>query len=161
MYYAETGIVRNIIHYLKYKNQPEIGRFLGEWYGQLLKEQGLGDKVDIVIPVPLHKKKLRVRGYNQVELFARSIAEKLNCEYCDSALVKTSHSSSQTRKNRWFRSLGGDQAFVLAEPELLTGKNILLLDDVITTGATMEACVRALKTAGNTEVYLASMAVVP
>ena len=160
LYYRETGIVKNLIHYLKYKNQKPIGIFLGDWYGLLLKEEAVLQDIDMVVPVPLHRKKLRQRGYNQVSGFAKRIAYHLNSEYEENVLLKTANSKTQTKKNRFSRWFGKQQLYTLSDAEAVSNKRILLVDDVITTGATLEACAAALQQGTNTKIYIATMAVV-
>ena len=161
LYYTENGIVKTLIHYLKYRDQQQIGTFLGDWYGQVLRSDPGLDKIHAVVPVPLHKRKLRKRGYNQVDGFARQLACHLKADFIPDALVKTANTKTQTRKGRMARWLGNRSLYLLRDPGLLQGKSVLLVDDVITTGATMEGCARALKTAGGVTLYLAGMATVP
>ena len=161
LFFSNTGTVKSILHYLKYKNQQEIGRFLGNWYGELLVEQGHLNGIDIVIPVPLHYKKLKKRGYNQVEEFGKYLAKHLNSDYRNDLLIKTANTKTQTKKNRLNRWQNNQQLYQIAEKNSLKGKKILLVDDVITTGATIETCALALHEAENIELYVATMAVVP
>ena len=161
LFYSEKGVVKNLIHYLKYRNQPQLGTFLGQWWGEQLSENGLGEKIDCVVPVPLHPSKQRRRGYNQVTLFAVNLADKLQVPYLETALLKTANSKTQTRKDRWFRWQSSKELYQLSNPILVEFKRVLLVDDVITTGATLEACSRALLKAEGTSVYIATMAVVP
>jgi len=161
LYYRETGIVKNLIHYLKYKSQEPIGIFLGDWFGQLLNAETALDCIDMVVPVPLHKTKLRKRGYNQVAGFAKRIAYHLNTEYEDSVLIKTANTKTQTNKNRFYRWSGNKALYTLSDPNRIRNKSVLLVDDVITTGATIEACARALQQNTNAVIYVATMAVVP
>lgn len=161
LYYSDLGIVKNLIHYLKYKDQEPIGIFLGNWFGQLMQEEGALLAIDLVIPVPLHASKLRKRGYNQVAEFGKRIAIHLNASYVDHVLIKTANTKTQTKKNRFYRWQGSQELYRLSDPEFLRNKRILLVDDVITTGATIEACAEALKRSTGAMVYVASMAVVP
>lgn len=161
LFYGEKGIVKNLIHYLKYRNQPEIGSFLGHWWGSELRAAGFGDGIAFIIPVPLHPSKIRQRGYNQVSRFAEALAEEIHVPCLENVLIKKGRSRSQTRKNRWQRWQSTASLYELANPRQLMGKKVLLVDDVITTGATMEACAQALLTAEGCRVYLGSMAVVP
>ncbi len=160
LFFTDHGIVKNLIHQLKYKNQEQIGGFLGDWYGQILKENGFLEKIDYVIPVPLHKKKLKTRGYNQVALFAQRIAEHIDAEYLENNLIKTANTRTQTKKNRLSRWYDNRSLYEVIEPQLITNKNILLVDDVITTGATMEICGQTLKKIEGISIYITSMAVV-
>jgi len=161
LFFTEKGIVKSIIHYLKYKNQEQIGAFLGNWYGHILKENNFLNNIDYVVPVPLHRKKLKKRGYNQVSLFAKSIAEHIGAQYLEGVLIKTANTKTQTKKSRILRWQHKQALYVLTEQEILKNKNVLLLDDVITTGATMEACATALSAAKGINLYVASMAIVP
>lgn len=161
LYFHEKGIVRNLIHYLKYKNQQQIGLFLGRWYGKILSDDKALPPLDMAIPVPLHPKKLKIRGYNQVTGFSGEIARSLCVPHREDLLVRSTHTQTQTRKTRLFRWQERSLLFRLTEDSELSGKKVLLIDDVITTGATLEACVQALKKAGEIEVYIATMAMVP
>lgn len=159
LFFTKNGIVMNVIHHLKYKNRQEIGSFLGDWYGQILKEENALPIIDFIIPVPLHKNKLKKRGYNQVTLFGERLAYHLNTTYLDSCLIKTKNNKTQTKKSRPNRWLSTKEVFTLANPEIIKNKTVLLIDDIITTGATMEACANVLKETKN--IYITSIAVVP
>ncbi len=162
LFFTEEGIVKNLIHYLKYRNQPDIGSFLGDWWGGLLRgENSLAGRIDCVIPVPLHPAKQKQRGYNQVSLFGQRLAVQWQVPFLESALRKTSNSKTQTRKDRWYRWQGSSELYTLPDPGLIRGKRVLLVDDVLTTGATLEACAKALQQAEGVTVYVATMAVVP
>ena len=161
LYFEEEGIVKNLIHYLKYKNQEPIGIFLGDWMGQQLKHDDALYPIDVVIPVPLHRIKLRKRGYNQVARFAQRIAYHLGADYQATALKKNANTKTQTKKNRFYRWSETKELYTLTNPSDMKHKRILLVDDVVTTGATLEACATALKQAEGTEVFIATMAVVP
>ena len=161
LFFHEVGIVKNLIHYLKYKNQPQIGIFLGDWYGSVLKEDPKLPELDMVIPVPMHPKKLKKRGYNQVEGFGRQIATHLGVPYRDDILIKKTHTQTQTRKSRIFRWQHQQPIFAVPEPSSLANKKVLLVDDVVTTGATLENSAKAIKTMPGTAVYIATMAMVP
>ncbi len=161
LFLTDIGIVKNLIHYLKYKNQESIGGFLGDWHGQILKEQHDLTDIDFVIPVPLHRKKLNQRGYNQVSLFAKQIAHHIQGTYADTILIKTANTKTQTKKNRLGRWYDNRSLYELNNAQLLKNKNILLVDDVITTGATMEICAQTFKDIEGITIYITSMAVVP
>lgn len=161
LFFYENGIVQNLMHHLKYRKQPQIGDFLGAWYGHILREdQGL-PLLDLVIPVPLHPGKLRKRGYNQVSGFGRELAAKLGTPMREDVLEKVTQTRTQTQKSRIFRWKHQSPQFRVSKGELLKGKKVLLVDDVITTGATLEACTKALKSAAIVEVYIATIAMVP
>ena len=161
LFFTEKGIVKSIIHYLKYKNQEQIGAFLGNWYGHILKQNNFLNNIDYVVPVPLHQKKLKKRGYNQVSLFAKSIAEHIGAQYLEGVLIKTANTRTQTKKSRILRWQNKQALYVLTDQDIFRDKNVLLLDDVITTGATMEACATALSETKGINIYVGSMAIVP
>lgn len=162
LFFAENGIVQKLIHHLKYKNQEQVSVFLGDWYGQILKDdRDLARWIDVVVPVPLHPKKLRQRGFNQTEGFAQRLAHHLEAEYVGHILIKTANTKTQTKKGRVGRWQGDTELYTLSDSDYLKDKNILLVDDVITTGATMEICAQTLQKATGTTIYLTSMAVVP
>ena len=160
-FYHENGMVQQLIHALKYRKVEKIGVFLGSWYGALLRREAALQKVDCVFPVPLHRKKERKRGYNQCSGFGREIARALGVAFTELQLVRRQDSPTQTSKNRWQRWKGTTGTFSVPHPECLEGKNILLVDDVITTGATLGACCEALEQARPRGVYIAAMAIVP
>ena len=160
LFFTENGIIQRLIHHLKYKNQEQIGSFLGKWYGQIIQNDSSLGKIDVVIPVPLHIKKLRKRGYNQVDLFAKELATHLNAQYLTDVLIKTANTKTQTKKGRIGRWQSNKALYTLSQPEKLKNKSILLVDDVITSGATMEICATTLQEAEGISIYLTSMAVV-
>lgn len=143
---------------MKYKNQEQIGGFFGEWCGAHLSGKGQLSHIDAVVPVPLHPKKLKKRGYNQVALFAKTIAENIGAEYCDDWLIKTLNTKTQTKKGRQGRWESSKDAFELNASNNQNFKHVLLVDDVITTGATIESCAQTLLQQKNVEVSVLSMA---
>ncbi len=150
--------IKYLIHKLKYENVPSIGEILGNIVGNIISQKGYKSYFDLVVSVPLHQKKLRQRGYNQSSIIAKSIAKKLLTQYCDGALVKIIYSKSQTlMKNKWDRWQNTSGTFHALQ-EIIEGKKILLVDDVITTGATLEACVIELINKGAKEVSIATVA---
>jgi ComF family protein len=157
-YFPKQGIVRKLIHHLKYKNQQKISAYLGNWLGFELKDCSFYNDIDVVISVPLHKNKLKFRGYNQVTGFGLSIAKHLNVPYNDTCLKRIKNTSSQTLKNRLSRLKYLDTVFEVSEINMLKGKHILLVDDVITTGATIKACAKELNNIPGLKLSLAVMA---
>ncbi len=161
LFFIENGIVKNLIHHLKYKNQEKIGVFLGDWHGQIIAENNYLEPIDFVVPVPLHRKKLRKRGYNQVSAFGRRLSYHLNADFLEDALIKTSNTKTQTKKSRIARWQNNKSLYVVRNPAQLENRKILLVDDVITTGATMEICAKTLLEVPGVTIYITSMAVVP
>ncbi|WP_420320660.1 ComF family protein [Flagellimonas sp.] len=161
LYFSKKGAVKQLLHYLKYKNQETVGDFLGEWFGSYLEEEENLKSVDVVVPVPLHPKKQKKRGYNQVTLFAKRISEAIQAEYRDDILVKVNNTKTQTKKGRLLRWENAQEVFEVNANTKKGFQHILLVDDVITTGATVEACAKKLHSLGPISVSVLSMAVVP
>ena len=160
-FFSKNGLIKNLLHWLKYKNQEQIGGFLGDWCGAQLKNDPGLDNIEVVIPVPLHPKKLKNRGYNQVALFAKKISENIHAEYRDDVLLKVINTKTQTKKDRQLRWETSKEAFVLNPKAEINFRHVLLVDDVITTGATIEICARTLLEQHNLEISVLSMAMVP
>jgi len=157
--FEKKGLVQQLIHNLKYKGQESIGVFLGDWLGGELKTVKEYSEIDMVIPVPLHKNKLKKRGYNQVAKFAEHIASALNVKYVDNVLLKVTNTDSQVLKSRFARWTSNEELFTLQNKSTIANKHILLVDDLITTGATMEACINVLNQAKNIKISVACMAI--
>lgn len=159
LHFSKKGIVQQLMHNLKYRGHESIGQFLGEWLGNELQTETGYTAVDIVIPVPLHKSKLRKRGYNQVDLFGRALAISLEAEYNPSVLVKSVNSKTQVFKNRLNRNFKATNDFEIVNGSSLEHKHILLVDDIITTGATVESCASQLLKIEGLKLSLATMAI--
>lgn len=158
LYYQKDGITQKLIHQLKYKNQPEIGVFIGEWFGSNLVEMNVFEDIDYIVPVPLHPKKQRKRGYNQVTLFGETLSKMLDIEYKANVLIRSSTTKTQTLKQRFERFSDSNTKFKLANTIIFENKHVLLIDDVITTGATIEACANELLKTKNITISVATMA---
>lgn len=158
LYFHKKGIVQELIHNLKYKGQEEIGTVLGEWYAEELRNLAIIKSVDQIIPVPLHNRKLRERGYNQVTNFGLALSKNLNLDYNDSVLFRKIYSKTQSKKNLLNRSDGIDTTFDVSFTEKNHNKHFLLIDDVITTGATLEACSHALLKIPGAKISVVCMA---
>jgi len=156
--FEKKGIVQQLLHQLKYKGQENIGAFFGKWLGHELAAIKNYQTIDIVIPVPLHKRKQRKRGFNQAAKFGIEIAEALGVVYRDNVLIKITNTETQVFKNRMARWQQNTTTFTLENSALIANKHILLVDDIITTGATVESCVNVLNLAENIKVSVASMA---
>ncbi|AWG21030.1 amidophosphoribosyltransferase [Flavobacterium faecale] len=157
-YFHKKGIVQELIHNLKYRGDQEIGTFIGEWYLSDLKKIPALFTIDAVIPVPIHPKKLRSRGYNQVTTFGQTIANGLNTKYIDTILIRTKYTQTQSKKNLLARSEGIQNAFDVVYSEDQHHKHFLLVDDVLTTGATLEACCIALQKIPGVKISIITMA---
>lgn len=157
-YFKKNTKVQNLIHSLKYDGKTEVGTFLGKLLAQQLKNSEFYQGVDLVIPVPLHLKKFRTRGYNQSEYIAIGLAEELGTLSSSKNLVRNKATESQTKKNRYTRFENMQNVFELKNEVDLKDKHILLIDDVITTGATLEACGNVLLAGGITKLSIAAIA---
>jgi ComF family protein len=155
--FRSGGIARQLLHEIKYKDNRDLAVWLGELYAAELLERGI-EPVDFIIPVPLHRRKQKQRGYNQSEAFALGIGGKWQIPVCTDVLVRKKFTQTQTRKSKWERWRNVQEVFVVANTEMLTGKKILLVDDVVTTGATLEACTRVLLNAGAEKVDVQTIA---
>ena len=156
--FLRHGRVQHLLHQLKYEGQREVGVALGELYGAELREAGLAADFDLIVPVPLHPRKLARRGYNQAAVFAQGLSTGLGLPWSAAALRRTAHTASQTRKNRLQRWENVATVFEISLPEEVVGRRILLVDDVLTTGATLEACGAVLLAGGAAEVSIATIA---
>ena len=158
LYFNKKGIVQELIHNLKYKGHEEIGTVLGNWYVEDLKDLKLKKPFDIVIPVPLHPRKLKERGYNQVTTFGKTLANGLNLKYDDTILFRKKYSKTQSKKNLLGRSENIENIFDIHSIAENQNKHFLIVDDVLTTGATLEACSRALQKIPGAKISIVCMA---
>jgi ComF family protein len=156
--FRKTGIVQHLLHQLKYNNHPEVGVRLGKLFGNEMKDLGLGSDLDLIVPLPLHSSREKNRGYNQSAKFAEGLSESLRVPLSVSVCERRKKTQTQTRKTRTERWENVDDAFVIKGHNAINGKHILLVDDVITTGATIEACGRQLINAGCKELSIACIA---
>ena len=159
VYYHKKGIVQEMIHNLKYKGMEEIGSVFGHWFAANLREIDILKTADAIIPVPLHRKKLRQRGYNQVATFGQALSESLQIPYNDGILVRKVYSKTQTQKNLLGRSeVGNKEIFDVVFSESDHHKHFILIDDVLTTGSTLEACGKALLKIPGVKISIVCMA---
>ncbi|WP_300435188.1 ComF family protein [Christiangramia sp.] len=159
LHFRKKAGVQRLIHDLKYRGHREIGSFLGKWLGTELSNSGWGDNIGVVIPVPLHKTRLRQRGYNQVEDFGKEIAAAINAEYVDNVLLKIDATQTQTFKDRLSRWGKLEETLAVENSAKIEGKHILLVDDLVTTGATLEACIHKLYEIPDVKISIATMAI--
>jgi ComF family protein len=158
LYYHPVGKVKKLIHQLKYKNNQEVGAFLGNWFGKKLLESDKFNEIDYIIPVPLHQKKLRQRGYNQLTKFGEKLSEIFHIQYIEDVLIRTSTENTQPFKKRIERFKNLETKFSVSNLDILNSKHILLIDDVVTTGATLEACCKVLLKAKNVKISIITLA---
>ncbi|MTH17118.1 phosphoribosyltransferase family protein [Flavobacterium sp. LC2016-01] len=158
LYFIKKGIVQELIHNLKYKGHEEIGTVLGNWYAEDLKELKLETPFEVVIPVPLHPKKFKERGYNQVTAFAKAISKNLNLTFDDAVLYRKKYSKTQSKKNLLGRSENIESLFDVKFSEENHNKHFLIVDDVLTTGSTLEACAKALLKIPGAKISIVCMA---
>jgi ComF family protein len=137
--FKKEGIVQHLLHELKYNNHPEVGVKIGKLYGKELKENDVSG-FDLIVPVPLHDARRRKRGYNQSAKFAEGLSQSLGVSWDESISMRTSSTATQTRKSRDERWKNVKDVFAVRNSDHIAGKRVLLVDDVITTGATLEAC---------------------
>lgn len=154
--FRKGGKVQRLLHALKYNNHPEIGEMLGEVYGSELKQTDFA--FDLIIPVPLHASKKRLRGYNQSEEFAKGLSKGLDIPFSPDTLVRVTKTETQTRKTKLMRWQNVSEVFQIENSDRIKGRHVLLVDDVITTGATIEACALALLENGCEKLSIASIA---
>jgi ComF family protein len=157
-YFHKKGIVQEMIHQLKYKGHEEISETVGHWYASELKNVASIKNIDYIIPVPLHKKRLRERGYNQVEGFGKALSTSLVIPYNDQLLYRKLHTKTQTKKDLLGRADVISTVFDVGFTAAHHGKHFLLIDDVITTGSTLEACSRALLKIPEVKISIVCMA---
>ncbi|OAD46781.1 ComF family protein [Polaribacter atrinae] len=158
LFYRKVGITKKLIHELKYKGNEEVGVFFGNWLGEILVDNNEFSDIDIIIPVPLHPKKRRERGYNQVTKFGIRLSNHLKKPFLEDILLRTSTSKTQTFKARFERFNNNDTKFQLSDLTAFKNKHILLIDDVITTGATLEACAKELQKTEGVKISILTMA---
>ncbi len=156
--YKKENVVKDILHALKYRNCKEVGYELGKLYCRELANVNYLQHIDFLIPVPLHPKKLAKRGYNQSEWIANGMCESLNAKVLTDVLFKATYTKSQTNKGRYQRWINIEDSFDIRNTSILENKNVLLIDDVLTTGATIEACVGKLKKIKGISVFVATLA---
>ncbi|MFL9844231.1 ComF family protein [Flavobacterium rhizosphaerae] len=144
LYFHKQGMVQQMVHNLKYRGRQEVGKLAGQLYAAELKNAGVLQTVNEIIPVPLHPKRLRERGYNQVTEFGRALSAGLDISYNEKLLLRTAYTKTQTKKNLEARAGIIGSAFEVKATEKDYNKHFLLIDDVITTGATLESCGRLL-----------------
>lgn len=158
-YFQKGSQFQQLLHSLKYRGNKEIGEFLGKYAAVDLKDSPDFSSVDVIIPVPLHPGKYKKRGYNQSEWIGKGLSEILGVPQDTTTLIRTKENTTQTKKTVFERYENTEGIFELSNKDSLTGKHVLLVDDVLTTGSTLEACIRALVEIPNLKVSLFTLAV--
>lgn len=158
-FFSRKSPVQRALHQLKYHNKPEIGVKIGRDFGRRLKSADSFCSVDAIVPVPLHPKKERLRGYNQSAMFAKGLSETMDVPVLYKVLVRDVFTETQTRKKRMERFQNVGNVFAVKNTASLEGKHVLLVDDVLTTGATLETCGREILSVPGTRLSLATIAI--
>jgi ComF family protein len=158
LFFSKGGGTQQLIHKLKYKGHQEIGIHLGKLFGSQLNDSLLFNTADVIIPVPLHPKKEHKRGYNQSLIISEGMASRMNARVFPDVLFRKTHTTSQTRKTRYERWENVKNTFEIKKGTRLEGKHVILVDDVITTGATLEACGSTLLEIPGIRLSIASLA---
>jgi ComF family protein len=157
-FFTKKSKFQKILHQLKYRNNKEIGFVMGKYAAAELVESEDFRQFDYIVPVPLHPNKLRKRGYNQSLCIAQGLAKILDCNIDTRNLVRTVETSTQTKKSVYERWTNTKGIFEVNNPQLFENKRILLVDDVITTGSTLIACVEAIHEVCNAKVSVFTLA---
>lgn len=157
-YFKKGSTVQHLIHQLKYKGQKEIGEYLGFLMGIELMKHDVLKSTDLILPIPLHVNKIKKRGYNQSEIIAKGVQKATQKPLNTHSLIRHIETDTQTKRSHYNRWENIQNVFKVVEPNALEGKHILLVDDVITTGSTLEAAAHALLAVPNTKVSVACLA---
>lgn len=157
-FFTQQSLIQQLLHHLKYKGRQDIGEFLGRKMGEALLESGRFKNIDALVPMPLHKQKLKKRRYNQAAVLCNGIASVTQLPVLENIIVRISAAGSQTTRNRLERWENIAGSFQVPEATAAYGKHLLLVDDVITTGATIEACSAALLKAPGTRLSVCTLA---
>jgi len=155
-YFTRESLMQHLMHQFKYKRNKDLGNQLGRMMGESIKRSGRF-VVDALVPLPLFPAKEKRRGYNQATVLCEGMAESLQVPVLKDVVIRSQHTDTQTKKGRIERWQNMEGKFVLAKPELISNKNLLLVDDVITTGATLEACGAELLKAENVKLSIAAL----
>jgi ComF family protein len=155
-YFTSESLMQHLMHQFKYKRNKDLGNQLGRMMGESIKRSGRF-VADALIPLPLFPAKEKKRGYNQAMVLCEGMAESLQVPVLKDVVIRSQHTDTQTKKGRIERWQNMEGKFVLAKPEAIKNSNLLLVDDVVTTGATLEACGSELLKAENVKLSIAAL----
>ena len=158
LFFQKKSSTQHLLHQLKYQQKENIGEWLGEQFAYSLQSKGRFAAVEIIIPIPLHPSRIKFRGFNQCDAIARGMASVLQIPIINGVLIRSVATQSQTKKNRFQRFENMNSVFSLAQASAIKGKNILLLDDVLTTGATLISAAQVLQQAGSNKLFVGAVA---
>lgn len=158
LYFTKSSVLQHLVHQFKYKGKMEIGEYIGRRMGEVMLEASRFQNIDALVPLPLFAARERKRGYNQSGILCDGIAEVLQVPVLKNIIARKSATETQTHKSRTERWANISGRFELLQPEAIRDKHVLLVDDVITTGATLEACGQELMRTGNTRLSIFTMA---
>lgn len=156
-FFTKDGLLQTLIHELKYNHKPRIGNLLGAIYGIDLQGSSFLKPIDVIVPVPLHPKKKITRGYNQAEAFAKGLSQSTSIPVSIDELVRLINNPTQTKRSKTQRWENVKGIFGVKDAEIFQNKHVLLVDDVITTGSTLEACANALLECKNIQISIATI----
>ncbi len=156
-YYEPHSEVCRIIYSMKYLGHPEDGEIMGRMFAGEIKDDGFFEGIDLIVPVPLAKKRMRARGYNQSMEIAQGVSQITGIPVCDDVVIRKTFKSSQTKMNRWQRVDNVEDAFELKKPEKIRGKHLLMVDDVVTTGSTIISCAKEMMKCGEVKFSIISL----
>lgn len=157
-FFSKGSRYRKLLHHLKYNGKKDVGYILGKEFGLELKKAETYKNIDVIVPVPLHPKRYKKRGYNQAEEIAKGLKESMGIPLSTKNLIRSEYTETQTRKNRAERVENVSKAFRLENPIDFKGKHILIVDDIVTTGATLEECATTVLEAENAKVSIVTLA---
>ena len=158
-YFTKNSLLQILLHELKYKGNQDVGRYLGKQFALALKQTSWIETIDVLVPVPLYKSKLLARGFNQSACIGAAMAQQLAKPMQAAVLLRNRHTDTQTQKSRQERIINMQDAFTVVDPLALAGKHVLLLDDVLTTGATIESCILALQSIKGIRISIATIGI--
>jgi len=156
--FTKKGLAQRLLHQLKYDGQKDIGLILGRWFGTGITPRLEDQNADLILPVPLHSSRLRTRGYNQSDLIAQGLSESLQIEWSNKIVKRVRKTETQTKKGKVDRWKNVGNIFNVTDPGIIRDKKIIVVDDVVTTGATLNACLEAIVTAGVNSIGVLTIA---